>query len=155
MSRTVRFALAGVAALGLLVAAGISSYEAKAADKAGPMASKAQKSRGEGKDENIKKAGVSNNANSTAVAPPSKGGDKSRGGICSLHVNNYTKWYIIVYGNGDQIGTVGPYGDLWAVATEGRMNLYAKAPFDDGSSYTWGPQVATCTGQDVEWKLED
>lgn len=88
------------------------------------------------------------------VAPPNKGGEKSRGIICDVHVDNRTNLYIYVWVDGNPEGMMGPFGDLYTWAVAGPTRLYARADFDDGSRMTWGPQIVQCpTGGIYTWRL--
>src|SRR5215471_12136367 len=59
----------------------------------------AQKSRGDGADDNIKDDTRTNDPSKPAPAPPNKGGEKSRGGqgYCKVIIDNHTGWNIDVY----------------------------------------------------------
>lgn len=100
-----------------------------------------QKTRGDAsaKDENIKKDQSPNDPNAKMDAPPDKGGPKSRGYACRLHVDNRTQWYISIYTDGNYRGQISPYGDLVGWVGCGDTALYGRATFTDGSSKTWGP----------------
>lgn len=115
---------------------------------------KGQKSRGDAKDENIKSKSEKNDPNAKATAPPSKGGDKTRGGTCQVHWDNQTQWKIQVFTDGAYQGLLGPYADAyeWYEGTSG--TLYGRADFDDGSVLTWGPQRAVCRGGAFHFQLQ-
>jgi hypothetical protein len=115
---------------------------------------KGQKSRGEGKDENIKgDKSDKNDPNATIPAPAEKGGEKSRGGQCRVHFDNQTQWKIQIYVDGAYQGLLGPYADAyeWYGGTAG--TLYGKADFTDGSNLTWGPQRAVCRAGAFHFQL--
>lgn len=115
---------------------------------------KGQKSRGEGKDENIKgEKSDKNDPSATVPAPPDKGGEKSRGGVCQIHFDNQTQWKIQIYVDGAYQGLLGPYADAqqWYSSTAG--TLYGRADFTDGSALSWGPQRAVCRGGAFHFQL--
>src|SRR6266849_922485 len=67
-----------------------------------------------GQDPNIKTDRAPNPVNGPGeVAPPSKGGPRTRGYLSTVHVDNHTRWYIDIYLDGDFRGTVPPWGDLY------------------------------------------
>ncbi|HEY7568332.1 MAG TPA: hypothetical protein VH762_12215 [Gemmatimonadaceae bacterium] len=102
---------------------------------------KGVKSRGATADPNVKSDSLpANHANATMPAPPAKGGPKTRGATTGvLHVDNRTLWVIRIYVDGDYVGTVSPYGDSYGYYGCSVRRLYARAVFDDGSYYSWGP----------------
>jgi hypothetical protein len=115
---------------------------------------KSQKSRGEGKDENIKNNSVANDPKATMEAPPEKGGKKTRGAYASVVFDNYTAYKIQLYANGDYLGVVSPFGNGKSYATPGSAELYGRADFTDGTVLTWGPQTASLdAGGTFTWKL--
>jgi hypothetical protein len=116
---------------------------------------KAEKSRGtaDAKDENIKQDRKANDPSSKLEAPPEKGGPKSRGSaLCPAHIDNRTRWYIDVYTDGDYRGQVSPFGDLIGWVGCGYTKFYARATFDDGTVFTWGPTSYYVDGT-FTWKL--
>jgi hypothetical protein len=118
------------------------------------VADKAQKGRGGGADDNIKNDSDKNDPNSTAPAPPSKGGPKGRAGLCAVTADNYTPWIIKVYVDGDYRGAVGRYDELSVLAISGTTRVYARADFTDGTVKTWGPRTFYCeSGESYTWKL--
>jgi hypothetical protein len=143
--------LSVVLSLILLCAAGTLAQDGKASTN--KATAKASKSRGsaDAQDPNIKSTHEKNNAQSSLPAPPQKGGSASRG-VCAVHFDNRTQWYIQVFVDGDGQGTVGPYGDGYAYAISGATTLYGRAVFDDGSVTNWGPQVISCHGT-FSWSL--
>jgi hypothetical protein len=92
-----------------------------------------------GPDSHVKIDLAPNSANAKAVAPPSKGGPKSKGAAGQVHVDNRTNWYVNIYIDGAFRGTVEPWGDIYLYNACGSTTLYAKAPFDDGTYIYWGP----------------
>ena len=80
---------------------------------------------------------------------------KSRGlnGTCDIRVSNQTGLYVQFFFNGNQVGTIGPWGALTPNITEGNAALYARAVFTDGSVLTFGPRALTCVGGDFTWTL--
>ena len=65
---------------------------------------------------------------------------KTRGKRGELHVDNMTGYYIDLYGNGDFLGTVGPYGDHYTSWSSGTLRFYAKSA---GGTSAWGPRTYT------------
>jgi hypothetical protein len=91
------------------------------------------------KDENIKQGKAVNDPNVKLEAPPEKGGPKTRQGLCQIHIDNRTAFYIDIYTNGVIRGTVSPFGDSWGWVACGANILYGRANFTDGSFRSWGP----------------
>jgi hypothetical protein len=106
-----------------------------------------------GGDPNIK---IGERTNSTTKAQPSsstKGGAKGAA-ICGVEFDNYTDLYIKVYVDGDYEGIVGRMGEKTVYAVAGTTVAYARADFDDGSYYSWGPVTFQCNpGTTYTWKL--
>jgi hypothetical protein len=102
---------------------------------------KSTKSRGasDAKDENIKQDSQPNDPNVKTEAPPDKGGPKTRGASCRIHIDNRTGYYVNIYTDGQYRGQVSPYGDSIGYVGCGDTNFYARAVFNDGSVLTWGP----------------
>jgi hypothetical protein len=123
---------------------------AKSGEK-GKGTTKAEKSRGEGEDPNIKSNEIKNDPANLPKAPGRKGGDKSRGD-CWVHVDNRTGYYINIYIDGYMRGTVSPWGDVYGGAGEGGTTLYASAP---GTGLTWGPNRFYCYNNEYTWTLTD
>jgi len=98
----------------------------------------ASKSRGSGEDENVKDAKAHNN-------PDIMGQDmeKTRTATTKVIVKNKTGWYVDVYNDGYFQGTISPYGDGYFYDYGDSIKLYAKAVFDDGSYYYWGPKYVS------------
>lgn len=67
-------------------------------------------------------------------------------------VNNNTNYVIDIYVNGKFSGSISPWNrrTAWAISTGSQM--YAKARFNDGTYYYWGPRVVN-TGHKCEWRL--
>ena len=133
--------VAVVVALSLLFYGAVGAQEKKTA-----VSDKAQKSRGEGKDENIKTETLKNNPNATIPAPAKKGGEKGRALGCYLGVDNRTQWIIRIYVDGTNVGAVSSWGDATGDYLSGRHVFYGVAYFDDGSKLTWGPRTVNCDG---------
>ena len=106
-----------------------------AQEKEKTVTDKATKSRGGGEDENIKMAKPHNNPDLYG-----KEREKTRTATTKVIVKNKTGWYIDVYNDGNYQGTVSPYGDAYFYDYGDIIQLYAKAVFDDGSYYYWGPK---------------
>ena len=104
-------------------------------------------------DPNIRSTSDTNPADGPILLPPpDKGGPKTRGEVCKLHVNNVCSLFVQIYVDGIYAGTIGPYGDLFPLVYSGPHKLYAVAKFDDGTASTWGPNSKLIRGQ-VTWKL--
>jgi hypothetical protein len=114
------------------------------------VTSKGVKGLGTAHDANVRSDNMMNTVGH-AVAPPVK----SRGlnGTCDIRVSNQTGLYVQFFFNGNQVGTIGPWGALTPNITEGNAALYARAVFTDGSVLTFGPRALTCTGGDFTWTL--
>ena len=153
MSRIIRLAVAALVALAVVSFAG-PVLLAQSQEEAPVVETKGKKARGGGPDQNIKNDSVVNAEDADIPAPPEKGGQQARGGVglCRFHVDNRTPWYIYIYVSGNLDGVVRPWGDLHSWYTRGRLTMYGRAPFKDGSVITWGPQAAQCN-VGYTWKL--
>ena len=154
MSRPV-IALAA-ASLIVLATPAFAGSEPKAA-KGGKEATVAAKPLKAGeKDANVKNPDAKNDKNSAADAPPNKGG-KARGQGpwgCRIVVDNWTAYVVKTFVDGDFVGTVGRFGDGGMNIGNGATLLYARAEFDDGTSWTWGPTAVECpAGGRYIWKI--
>ncbi len=118
---------------------------------------KATKARGDAPDENIKSKSEKNDPSSKVAPPPDKGGAKTRGGACGLHVDNRTRWIIKIFVDGHYRGAVGPYGDVGGVVGSGwPTTLYARADFEDGTVMKWGPKMFNCESSETyKWRVGD
>jgi hypothetical protein len=144
-----------VAGLALAITAP-STAHAQSKTKKGPGESHAVKSRGTGADANIKSdAEIKNKAGDNGMAAPAqKGGAKTRGAnVGQLHIDNRTGWYIRLYVDGELRGTISPYGDSYFWGGCDTYRLYAVAPFDDGSSYSFGPVQTSGDCDNQTWTL--
>lgn len=122
--------------------------------KAAEEKTDAQKSRGTGPDENIKSQSTQNDANNAMKAPPTKGGEKTRGGWCDFRVDNRTPWKIQLFVDGDYVGMVSGWGNASGSYSGGSHVIYGVADFTDGSKITWGPNSISCFGT-YSWRLSD
>lgn len=111
--------------------------------------------RGGEADPNIKEDKSTNDPNAQMDAPPSKGGATTRGGgYCEVRLDNRTNWLIKIYVDGVYRGTLSPYGDGVVNVLAGGTSVYARADFDDGTYYYWGPQAYDCgPGQYIYFKM--
>jgi hypothetical protein len=101
--------------------------------------------RGEGADANIKSDKETNDPNAQFAAPTKKGGAKTRGGgYCEVRFDNRSQWFVKLYIDGTYRGTLSPYGDSVGYTMPGETTVYARADFDDGSYYYWGPKGYDC-----------
>ena len=139
--------LAGCIAFNPVFSGSVGAEEVK-----GKATEKAQKTRGEGTDENIKSKFVANDPKAEIPAPPNKGGAMTRANWCTLHVDNHTSWIISIYVNGQGVGDVSRWGDAEG-EYEFPVTLYAVASFDNGSKLTFGPRIADCVGHRFTWTL--
>ncbi len=140
--------VAVVVALSLVFYGAVGAQEKKNA-----ATDKAQKSRGEGKDENIKNDTLKNNPNAKIPAPPEKGGEKGRQTpFCYFGVDNRTQWIIRIYVDGVNVGAVSPWGDATGTYSRGNHQFYAVAYFDGAPALTWGPRSTYCEGP-FKWTL--
>jgi hypothetical protein len=107
-------------------------------------------------DANIKSATVDNRRDvaEKIPVPPAKGGVRMRGGEgwCSIRVSNSSPLHANVYVDGEFWGTTPAYGDLAGWMRCRATNLYARANFDDGSYYYWGPASVTLRGT-YTWRI--
>jgi hypothetical protein len=73
-----------------------------------------------GTDNNIKHGRQLNDRDATTLeAPPQKGGPKTRGPSCRIHIDNRTPWYVDIYTDGDYRGQVSSWGDSYGGSTGG------------------------------------
>lgn len=136
--------------------AGPTSQAASAVKQAATVEDRGQKSRGASdNDPNVTTPRGANDAAKPVPAPAAKGGPTSRGGSCAVIVDNYTPWLIELYMEGGYWAEVPRWGKIDVTAREGRIRLYARARFTDGSVTTWGPRYFDCVGQTYTWKLYD
>jgi hypothetical protein len=145
--------LAATVTAGAIVAS--STLPGVQAQKAGQSAKDTAKAaRGTGADANIKTPRGKNDPKQEAVGPSTKTGSKTRGAVATYTVDNFTKYYIDIYVDGDFKGTVSPLGDSTGYADPGTYSLYGRAEFTDGSVKTWGPRTVTIRANgDFTWKL--
>jgi hypothetical protein len=71
---------------------------------------------------------------------------------CSIRVSNSSPLHANVYIDGEFWGTTPAYGDLAGWMRCRATNLYARANFDDGSYYYWGPTSVTLKGT-YTWRI--
>lgn len=119
---------------------------------------KAQQTAAGESDANIKTEMATNSKSGPAApAPPDKGGEKGKGfglGYVEVTFNNFSPWYVKCYVDGNYRGTVAPWGALTFPTGNGATTLYARADFDDGSTYRWGPrQFFYYSGYRYQWRL--
>jgi hypothetical protein len=96
-----------------------------------------------GKDPNIREDEKANDKNDK-TQPPAKKGGTSKGAPCEVQLDNWTPWNIKIYIDGEYLGTMIPYGESYAHAVPGRVTVYARADFGDGSYLYWGPRDYSC-----------
>ncbi len=119
--------------------------DTKKEEKATEANTKAEKSKAEAKDENIKEDAQPND--------PSKEIQKKRGG-CGVQYRNHTPWTIKVYANGYYRGTVYGYSTLSVYTScRTRLVLYGRANFTDGTYLKWGPYVYYTRHAWFTWNL--
>jgi hypothetical protein len=142
--------LSTLAGAALLVGAFVAPAAAQAGAPGKTVETHASKGM-KGPDANVKVDVSPNKQGATVMAPPSKGGPKSKGASGSVVILNQTQWYINIYINGYFSGTVGPWGDYYTYLNCGSDTFYARAPFDDGSFIFWGPTAEP--GCSASWTL--
>jgi len=140
--------------LALALGIGASVVHSQAPTHPKSAKTKAAKNRGDSnaKDENIKQDRAPNDPNAKIEAPPEKGGSKTRGGYCRVHINNWTPYRIDIYIDGDYRGEVSRWGDSYGWVGCGDTKFYGRATFTDGSVQIWGPSVYYVDGT-FEWTL--
>ncbi|MBI4861052.1 MAG: hypothetical protein HY815_12470 [Candidatus Riflebacteria bacterium] len=145
---------ASVLGLAVLLVTTTRTWAADPKEKETTVQDKAQVGRGGGADENIKSDSDKNDPKVQRPAPPDKGGEKTRGLWAKLHVDNRTPWFVKIYTQKEYDGTIRPYGDGYIRYSPGRVTLYARADFTDGSVKTWGPRyVLMEAGEVTTWSL--
>ena len=157
------FVLVSLAWAGSSFLQGVSAQNKTAAKQATAKTAKlesdkAQQAAAGAEDSNVKMDMAANSKSGTAApAPPDKGGDKGKGmgmGYVEVVFNNYSPWYVKCYVDGNYRGTIAPWGALNFPTGNGATMLYARADFDDGSTYRWGPrQFYYYSGNRYEWRL--
>lgn len=119
------------------------------------LTSDPEKSRGAGQEEAIKNRSAVNDPQSAPQAPPEKGGDKSRGGVCYLNVDNRTPWKIQVFVDNQYVGLISPWGNASGSYSAGSHQVLGYAEFSDPQENTyWGPTSISCQGK-YTWTLTD
>ncbi len=119
--------------------------DAKKEEKTTEANTKAEKSKAEAKDENIKE--------DVQLNDPSKEIEKKRGG-CGIQYRNHTPWTIKVYANGYYRGTVYGYSTLSVYTScKTRLVLYGRADFTNGTYLKWGPYVYYTRHAWFTWNL--
>ncbi len=140
--------------LGLALGLGSAALVAAEQPKEELITAKAQKARGAGADENMKTDNTVNDPAKTIPAPPGKGGEKSRGVLCGVVLDNWTPRYVKFYVDGLYWGAAGPWGEVSGLAFAGGTRVYARADFVDGSFLYWGPQTFNCRRDEIyRWKV--
>lgn len=116
---------------------------------------KAPASRGPEADPNIKNDKQTNDPNAQVDAPTKKGGAATRGGgSCEVRLDNRTPWLIKIVVDGTYRGTLSSYGDGVVNVLPGETTVYARADFDDGTYYYWGPNAYDCgSGQYIYFRM--
>ena len=147
------YSLAALLALALVIPS-LAQAQSEKKVKATEEKTDAQKSRGTGPDENIKSQSTQNDPNNASKAPPTKGGEKTRGGWCDFRVDNRTPWKIQMFVDGDYVGLVSGWGNASGSYSGGSHVIYGVADFNDGSKITWGPNSISCFGT-YNWRLTD
>jgi hypothetical protein len=148
-TRTTCYGLLLAACTALLTA--LPAYAQQAPSKKAETA--AARSRGAaGADENIKAQRAPNAQGAPVAAPASKGGERTRGNVSIVHLDNWTGYYIDLYIDGNYCATSGPWGDAYCYVPSGSVRMYGKAPFTDGSFLSWGPRTEYVDGT-FDWKL--
>jgi hypothetical protein len=147
------YGLAAVLAVALFTPS-LAPAQGSKKGKAPEVKSDAQQSTTTGPDENIKNPSEKNDLGDAPKAPPDKGGEKTRAGVCHFHVDNRTPWKIQMYVNGNYIGLVSGWGDLWGTYDGGGYTVYGRARFERGPDITWGPRNISCVGT-YHWRLSD
>jgi len=142
---------------GLVLFARTQSVLAADTAKESKVESKAQKARGNAPDENVKSEVLKKNSPAKAgKLAARKGGEKSRGTECVLHIDNRTDLVIHqIFVDGELVGFVDAGGDAIGPIACGTHQMYARAFFDDGSNTTWGPRLIECSesGTECAWSL--
>ena len=140
--------------LGVVLALGAAALLVAEQPQEQLVIAKAQKARGAAADENIKKDSAVNDPAVKPPAPAAKGGEKTRGNLCGIVLDNWTPWYVGLYIDGNSWGSAGPWGEVSGVAFAGTTRVYARAGFTDGSYLSWGPQAFNCQREEVyRWKI--
>lgn len=79
-------------------------------------------------------------------------GDVYGPNFSDIIIDNYTNFTIDIYVDGNYRGTIAAWDKRTTWAVPGNTKLYAKATFDDGTYYYWGPDVVL-TGYEYTWQL--
>ena len=94
-------------------------------------------------------------AEKAAKRAKSKASETSKGIAGSIAVVNQTRWYVTVYIDGVNVGTVQPFSTASMFVGDpayGTTTLYAKAP---GTSRDWGPEAIDEPVRNFVWTLND
>jgi hypothetical protein len=109
-----------------------------------------------GTDPNIKEDVQMNDKTVKRELPTNKGGKTRGGGNCEVQLDNWTNWNIKIYINGSYRGTVSGGDEQYLYYTPGRVTIYARADFNDGSYLYWGPKTWSCgSNQYVYFKMTE
>jgi len=137
-----------ITCLAALIAIPAAAQNASSANNSG------EKGQANAQDQNIKNDQLANAPGQKHQPPPArKGGPAAKGIYCDVHIDNRTPLIVSVYMNGDLLGVIGPWGDLYPDITYGTAQLYARAVFTDGSVLTFGPRNYQCVGGSYTWSL--
>ena len=123
--------------------AGITFSEnavAQKKDKKEIVVQKQQLEKSRGDNPNIKEGKPE--VDEPVPAPPSKGGEKSRGTVCMIDFDNWTGYYVDVYVDGYFKGTLAPWGDGSVTVYSGYTTIYCETA---GKTYYWNAE-GNCDG---------
>lgn len=153
---TIAYLLASLTLISAITYVKANSSQKKSKAKVTELkASKGEASRGGEADPNIKDSKETNDPGAQMDAPPSKGGATTRGGgYCEVQFDNRSRWYIKLFVDGSYRGTLSPFGDAVVFVQSGSTSVYARADFEDGTFYRWGPSTYSCgPGQYIPFRM--
>jgi hypothetical protein len=135
----------------------LSDTYAQAGQDQEVKAAEGSSSKGSSTDSNISEDETPNSKSKKPEPPASKGGtSKGSSSGCEVQLDNWTPWKVKIYVDGKYQGTMMPYGESYTYATPGRVKVYARADFDDGSYLYWGPRNYSCnSNQYVYFKMTE
>lgn len=112
-------------------------------------------SKGPAQDANISQPEKPNDRSDKPQPPASKGGT-AKGAGCEVQLDNWTPWNVKIYIDGSYVGTMIPWGESYTYAMPGRVRVYARADFSDGSYLYWGPRDYRCgANQYIYFKMTE
>jgi hypothetical protein len=100
-----------------------------------------------GKDANVKTEEPKGDDPKAKSENPREG--KRQAAAAAIRVENNTPWHLHVYVNGDYEGTLSPWSYVDIPFTTGKVTVYARVNFDNGTYVPYGPHTIYLNAGDV------